>query len=173
MARTDHAQLSLKETEVVLATLFAEVVSEAKKLHPEGAPIDLQVAQESVWGDSHLLHRLLLNLLDNALRHTPADGNVRVLAQPSGFTVSDTGEGVSPEHLAHLGERFYRVDSARTRRGGGTGLGLAISRAIAEAHGGTLTLESEPGKGTTVHVTTSPPPAPTSPKGKEGVRGGG
>ncbi|WP_309707897.1 ATP-binding protein [Armatimonas sp.] len=153
LARTDHAQLSLKESEVSLANLFAEVVSEAKKLHPEGAFIDLQVAQESVWGDSHLLHRLLLNVLDNALRHTPADGKVRVVAQPSGFMVVDTGEGVSPEHLAHLGERFYRVDSARARRGGGTGLGLAISRAIAEAHGGTLALESEQGKGTTVHVT--------------------
>ncbi|MCX6367424.1 MAG: ATP-binding protein [Armatimonadetes bacterium] len=157
LARTDHAQLSLKESEVSLAVLFQEVVSEAKKLHPMGATMEVQVAQESVWGDSHLLHRLLLNLLDNALRHTPADGKVRIVAQPSGFTVTDTGEGVSPEHLAHLGERFYRVDSARARRGGGTGLGLAISRAIAEAHGGTLLLESEQGKGTTVRVTLAAP----------------
>ena len=92
-------------------------------------------------------------MLDNALRHTPKDGTVQVTALTDGFSVSDSGEGISPEHLAHLGERFYRVDSARARTAGGTGLGLAISRAIAEAHGGTLEIQSELGKGTTIRVT--------------------
>jgi heavy metal sensor kinase len=156
LARTDHEQLPLKENEVAVETLFEGVVSEAQKLHPSGAQIVLVHGKECFWADSYLLHRLLLNLLDNALRHTPKDGTVTLTALPQGFSVSDTGEGVSPEHLAHLGERFYRVDSARARTGGGTGLGLAISRAIAEAHGGKLEIQSEVGRGTTVRVTLAP-----------------
>jgi signal transduction histidine kinase len=70
-------------------------------------------------------------------------------------TVADTGEGIAPEHLPHLGERFYRVDAARssgTGGTGGTGLGLAICRSITEAHGGRMTIESQVGEGTTVRV---------------------
>ena len=69
------------------------------------------------------------------------------------ITVTDTGDGIAPEHLPHLGERFYRVDSARARLDGGTGLGLSIARSIAEAHGGTLAFASVLGEGTTVTVT--------------------
>jgi signal transduction histidine kinase len=67
--------------------------------------------------------------------------------------VQDTGEGIAPEHLPHLGERFYRVDAARTGDTGGTGLGLAICRSIVNAHGGDLRIESQVGTGTTVNVT--------------------
>jgi signal transduction histidine kinase len=67
--------------------------------------------------------------------------------------VSDTGIGIAAEHLPHLGERFYRVDKARSREAGGTGLGLSIARSIAVAHGGTLTLTSIPQQGTTVILT--------------------
>jgi signal transduction histidine kinase len=67
-------------------------------------------------------------------------------------TVTDTGEGIAPEHLPHLGERFYRVDAARSAGTGGTGLGLAICRSITEAHGGRMTIESKVGEGTAVHV---------------------
>jgi two-component system phosphate regulon sensor histidine kinase PhoR len=66
--------------------------------------------------------------------------------------VKDTGEGIAPEHLPHLGERFYRVDTARSRAQGGFGLGLAICKSILQEHGGTLAIESEPGRGTTVTV---------------------
>ncbi len=153
LARTDHAQLPLQEAEVPLIQLFAEAIQEAQRLHPHGASVTVEVARESLWGDAHLLHRVLLNLLDNALRHTPVEGTVSVCALPSGFVVTDTGEGIAPEHLEHLGERFYRVDSARARTGGGTGLGLAISHSIVAAHGGTLQIASDAGKGTTVTVT--------------------
>ena len=87
---------------------------------------------------------------------TPADGKIVIsgLVQDDSLIliVADTGEGIAPEHLPHLFERFYRVDSARTRESGGTGLGLAICKSIAEAHGGTIEIESCPGKGTTVTV---------------------
>ena len=66
--------------------------------------------------------------------------------------MADNGIGIAPEHLPHLCERFYRVDSARSRPDGGTGLGLAICQSIAEAHGGTLEITSAVGKGTTITV---------------------
>ena len=96
-------------------------------------------------------------------RHTPADGSVSVRARPEEdggggnggivLTVADSGEGIAPEHLARLGEPFYRPDTARTRARGGAGLGLAICRSLARALGGDLHLASEPGRGTTVTVT--------------------
>lgn len=110
----------------------------------------------SVRGDFDELTRLFSNLLDNAARHTPAEGEIVVTACRDGnsvvVTVADTGIGIAPEHLAHLGERFYRVDDARARTAGGTGLGLSICRGIVEAYGGTLTFASELGIGTAVTV---------------------
>lgn len=153
LAKNEQGQLSLKEGEVSLQKLCAEVVQEARRLHPVAATIDVQVRNETLWGDEHQLHQLLINLLDNALRHTPPEGRVTITAQPQGFQVADTGIGIAPEHLSHLGERFFRVDLSRARTQGGTGLGLAISRSIVEAHGGKLSITSELGKGTTVSVS--------------------
>ncbi len=102
------------------------------------------------------LTRVWVNLLDNAFRYTPVDGTVWIDVSKMNdvicVTVSDTGVGIAKEHLSHMGERFYRVDDARTRAVGGTGLGLSICRSIVSAHGGTFEIESEPGKGTQVHV---------------------
>ena len=97
------------------------------------------------------------NLLDNALRHPPRDGRiaVRLREAPAGMLaleVADTGEGIAPDHLPHVFERFYRVDAARAR-GGGTGLGLAIVKQLAEAQGGAATVESAPGRGSLFTVT--------------------
>jgi two-component system OmpR family sensor kinase len=105
----------------------------------------------------HLL-RLVGNLTENALRYTPADRSITIIARPlpgGGATVAvaDTGDGIAPEHLARLGEPFYRPDASRDRKSGGTGLGLAIGKGLAAALGGTLTLESRVGVGTTATVT--------------------
>jgi two-component system phosphate regulon sensor histidine kinase PhoR len=78
--------------------------------------------------------------------------SARVEARSVTVTVTDTGEGIAPEHLPHLGERFYRVDAARSAGTGGTGLGLAICRSITEAHGGRMTIESKVGEGTAVRI---------------------
>lgn len=116
----------------------------------------------TVHGSEPDLVRLFSNLLDNALRHTPPEGEVRAAAHEENeavvVTVSDTGIGIAPEHLPHLGERFYRVDAARARPDSsgpeaGSGLGLAICRGIVEAHGGAIRFESAVGRGTTVTVT--------------------
>jgi signal transduction histidine kinase len=132
----------------------------ARVPQPDGAP-PIRYAVEGeprVVGNEEEMIRLVANLLDNALRHTPPEGTVTLGARQGAdgmiiLTVADTGSGIAPEHLPHLGERFYRADAARARTDGGTGLGLAICRAIAEAHGGTLAIESVPGHGTKVVVT--------------------
>jgi heavy metal sensor kinase len=109
-----------------------------------------------VSGDPDSLRRLLFNLLDNAIKYTSQGGRVEVRCggheRSVTLTVSDTGVGIPSEHIPHIFERFYRIDPARSREAGGTGLGLAICRAIVEAHGGTIELESALGSGTKVVV---------------------
>jgi two-component system sensor histidine kinase BaeS len=99
-----------------------------------------------VLADAGRVVQVLTNLLSNALRHTPAGGLVvvGVKAQEVGilFEVSDTGVGISPEHLPRIFERFYRVEKSRSREGGGSGLGLAICRALVEAMGGSISAAS-------------------------------
>jgi signal transduction histidine kinase len=108
--------------------------------------------------DSARIKLLLKNLLDNAVRHTPAGAapfEVTLSATPdtATLTVRDSGTGIAPEHLPHLTEPFYRADPARRRETGGYGLGLYLCRVIAEAHGGALAIDSAVGQGTTVRVT--------------------
>lgn len=113
-----------------------------------------------VLGDGGRLTQLLINLLDNALAHTPPGGEVTLRLRPENglvvVDVGDTGPGIAPEHLPHLFDRFYRGDPARDRESGGAGLGLAIVKEIAEAHGGTVRAASTPGKGSIFTVTLPP-----------------
>jgi signal transduction histidine kinase len=99
---------------------------------------------------------MFLNLISNAIKYTPEDGELKiVLAQDGDFAmvdIVDSGIGIDAEHLSHIFDRFYRVDKARNRMDGGTGLGLAIVKWIAEAHGGGITVTSEVGKGSTFSV---------------------
>ncbi len=109
-----------------------------------------------VIGDPMQLEQALLVLLDNAIKYNQPNGKVTVRTSVRNgqacLEVSDTGIGIAVEHLVHLGERFYRVDKARSREAGGTGLGLSIAQRIATLHGGSLTLVSLPNEGTTVTV---------------------
>lgn len=106
--------------------------------------------------DSQQVTRVLLNLVQNAIRHTPADGSVTIGARAAGATivleVRDTGEGIADEDLPRVFERFYRGDPARTREAG-AGLGLALARGIVEAHGGNIRVASTPGDGSCFTVT--------------------
>jgi len=121
--------------------------------------VQLQLTAEDralVAGDPDRLKQLLLNLVDNAIKYTPAGGQVSLgLARRDGWVridIADTGIGIPADDLPHIFERFYRVEKARTRKYGGTGLGLSIARWIADVHGGYIDVESEVGQGTTFTV---------------------
>jgi two-component system phosphate regulon sensor histidine kinase PhoR len=105
-----------------------------------------------IQADRDMMGQLLINLLDNAIKYTPAGGRIKVEAEPAQqgikVTVSDTGIGIPEESLPRLFERFYRVDKARSREMGGTGLGLAIVKHILELHGGSIEVSSQLGRGT-------------------------
>jgi len=143
---------------VRLDELASEAVRSAAAL-ASGQMLELEAPRGiEVHGDADRLHQLVMILLDNAIRHTPSGGRIRVAvaATPDGqarIAVRDEGEGIAPEHLPHLFERFYRADGARGRSSGGTGLGLAIARAICRAHGGEISVTSAPGQGATFLVT--------------------
>jgi two-component system phosphate regulon sensor histidine kinase PhoR len=112
----------------------------------------------SVLADHDRLDQILINLVDNAVKYTPAGGVVTVQARATGdgrveTSVSDTGVGIPRADLPRITERFYRVDKARSRELGGTGLGLAIVKHLVLAHAGEMTIDSEEGRGTTVRVT--------------------
>ncbi len=114
------------------------------------------VGEPVIVGDRDLLDRLLDNLLSNALKYTPAGGQVQISARPVAseveIKVSDTGVGIPETELENVFQRFYRVDKARSRRRGGTGLGLAIAREITERHHGEIKIDSVVNEGTTVTV---------------------
>ncbi len=116
--------------------------------------VQLETDSGSVNSDPEALRQIFTNLFDNALRHTPTGGRIRVSAQRAGHDtvvrVSDTGSGIGADHLPRIFERFYRVDPGRSRQEGGTGLGLAIVKHLVEAHGGRVEAESELGRGTTI-----------------------
>jgi signal transduction histidine kinase len=156
LARADAGGLARDVGPVCLIEALEEASESV--LRPNGPSIRLESIDPAllVQGSGSELTRLFTNLLENAVRHTPPEGPVTLSAvvDSTSVTVSvtDTGEGIAPAHLPHLnaGERFYRVDAARTA--GGTGLGLAICRSITEGHGGRMTIESKVGEGTTVRV---------------------
>jgi two-component system OmpR family sensor kinase/two-component system sensor histidine kinase BaeS len=160
LAQAEAGQLSLTLQPLDLAHLIRETVDSYWPAGEE-AGIRLQVemaeALPTLQADAARLTQVLHNLLTNALRHTSEDGVITIRAEKVGeqlwFSVEDTGEGIAPEHLAHIFDRFYRADRARSRDRGGVGLGLAIVRAIVQAHSGEVTVQSAGlGKGSTFTV---------------------
>ena len=170
LARIEAGQVVMSREPVQLASLLKEC---AEKIAPraEQAGVRLEVATEGepvVAGDRDRLAQVVSNLLDNALKHTPEGGRVALDARSVSrepakrgaqtepyieITVSDTGEGIPPEDLSRIFERFYRGDKSRGKDSGGTGLGLAIAREIVRAHGGEITAESVVGLGTKFSIT--------------------
>ncbi|MBS1715169.1 MAG: HAMP domain-containing histidine kinase [Armatimonadetes bacterium] len=163
LAQADAGTLARPTGTVDLRVIASDAVA---KLPPGGPEVLVDLAERAVGvnGDADRLERAVLNLLENARRHTPSDGTVTVTVKVASdgralLSVVDTGEGIAPEHLPRLTDRFYRVDAARDRDAGGSGLGLAIVHEIVKAHDGLLAIESGPGRGTTVTLSL-PLPAP-------------
>lgn len=141
-----------------LADLVERVKHDLEPLADEKSQVIRCDLPAEIWvdGDAPALRRVCLNLLDNALKFTPAGGEIelrlRTALGKAELTIADTGPGIAAEHLPHIFERFYRVDPSRNRETGGAGLGLAISRAIVVRHGGEIHLTSQAGRGTAVRV---------------------
>ena len=150
----DHKREPLHVDEIVreLADHLRVVAAEREQILNVDAPQPC-----SVMGNPEQLRRLLFNLLDNALNFTPARGSIQVRVECQRkhvrVVIADSGIGIAPEHLPRVFDRFYQVDSARSQGCGANGLGLSICRSIAEAHHGSITIESELGKGTQVTLT--------------------
>jgi len=137
---------------IEVEALLRRVHADAHSLSAGRHELVFEGAAGAVAGAETELFGALLNLVSNAVRYTPPGGRITVSwqrrAQGAGvFEVRDTGVGIAREHLPRLGERFYRVDDGRSRSSGGTGLGLAIAKHTAQRHGGELSVDSEPGKG--------------------------
>jgi len=161
LARADEGRADLHLEPVDLREIIEEA-GETGELLAEHAGVGIEIRlppQPVVLAvDRSRMRQLALNLIENAVKYTPRGGQVSVeLAGNDGrvvFTVADTGIGIAPGDLPHVFDRFWRADSARTRTSerAGTGLGLAICKWIAEAHGGTIEVQSRPGRGTTFTV---------------------
>jgi len=159
LARSDAGKEQLNFEGVDLKELITGLSANIEVLaQDKGIKFAVDAKEElTVNGDKVKLRQLFINILENAVRYTPADGHISVslVKQESNAVVSitDTGISIPAEHLPHIFERFYRVDKARARADGGVGLGLAIAKIIAESHKGTIGVESEVGKGTTFTIS--------------------
>jgi signal transduction histidine kinase len=158
LSRADSAALNLRREPLDLAELARAT---ARKLAPQAEARDLLLVVKAepdlplALADADRIEQVLVNLLDNALKYSPPGRTVwvRVAEGAEGMVqvqVRDEGLGIPADELPRIGERFYRADKARSRTEGGSGLGLAIARALVEAHGGRLWLESQEGQGTVV-----------------------
>jgi signal transduction histidine kinase len=154
LARLDAGRLHLEHDVIDLAEMAEDVSRRVSALAGEKrlAVAEDFAARPRLVGDRQALEQAALILVENAIKYTPPGGTVTLrTAAPDGraeLVVEDTGIGISAEHRERLGERFYRVDPARSSATGGAGLGLAIAFGIAAAHGGRLEIDSEPGHGT-------------------------
>jgi two-component system, OmpR family, phosphate regulon sensor histidine kinase PhoR len=137
--------------------VLEELARHRARIEDNGLTLDVVADPAMIMGDTADLRIAVRNLVDNAIRHTPEGGIVDVRVGANEDTVfvrvTDTGEGIPSADLSRIFERFYRVDSARSRDTGGTGLGLAIVRHVAESHGGRATVTSELGAGSVFTVT--------------------
>ncbi len=156
MAQLDAGGLQLDRADASLTDLISDTLESFSALAKQQNVIlegDAEAGLDPVFMDTQRIGRVLDNLVGNALRHTSAGGQVTVTARRavSGVEVRvrDSGEGIRPEDIPHIFERFYRGEKSRSRLTGGAGLGLAIARGIVEAHGGTMQVESEVSRGTT------------------------
>ncbi|MET7606011.1 HAMP domain-containing sensor histidine kinase [Streptomyces avermitilis] len=153
LAAADAGTLRLHLEPVRADELVAQAVT-AHRTRAEASGVRLLIRTDpGLWlnADPVRMRQALGNLVSNGLRHTPEDGTVTVTARQTGdlavLTVEDTGSGIAAEDLPHVFERFWRAEKSRSRRTGGSGLGLSIVRQFVEAHEGTVTVDSEPGKG--------------------------
>ncbi len=161
LSLAESGQLKLERVKTNVVELITRAV-EPFRLQAQSSKVELNLelasSLPSIELDVDRITQVIRNLLSNALRHTPAGGQVRVTCKSDRphelfITVSDNGEGISPDDLPFVFDRFYRADKSRSRASGGSGIGLAIVKQLVEAHGGKVWVESQPGQGATFGFT--------------------
>ena len=139
-----------------LRDVYTAIALEARK-HGHSLNLELEWKIPMIKGDRARIEQVLMNIITNALKYTPDGGKIDIYGGSSNSNVwvriDDTGIGIPKEDLTRIFDRFYRVDKARTRESGGTGLGLSIAKEIVTKHGGSITIESNLGEGTSVMIT--------------------
>lgn len=160
VSQAEEGRLEVRPQPVRVADLVrAAVVAAQVKAEEKHVVLVQEVDTDAtVLADPDRMGQVLGNLIDNAIRHSPDGGSVvisgsRLDRHTVVLRVTDTGDGIAPEHIGHLFDRFYRADTARNRAQGGAGIGLTITRALVEAHGGHISATSAgPGRGATFTV---------------------
>jgi two-component system OmpR family sensor kinase len=156
-ARLDAAEAAVKREPISVGELADRAAARFTARHP-GRTLEKIVddSERAIECDPVLLRRALDNLLDNAAKYSEPSSPVKLAVRPNGeaiaFEIVDRGVGMTKDELAHAGTPFWRADGSRARRTGGVGLGLALARRIARAHGGDVSLDSAPGRGTTARL---------------------
>ncbi len=186
LARSDAGAPPMEREFLPARLLASRIARPAETLaHQRGAVFMSDIAAEGyLEADQALVEQAVLNLVDNAAKHSPPGSTVTLRARSRGghlmLSVSDTGPGIPPEELPLIFERFYQVGARRARKTHGAGLGLAITRSIAEAHDGRIEASSDPGRGTTMTLVLplcppeEPDPAPEpKPNGRAVANRGG
>ncbi len=161
LTKLENAAYTMNNDQIHLDHIVDKVVTRFKKAYGnKGVVLNFQNIGDNelrMIGDEDRIIQILVNLFDNALRHTPVDGEVAVKTYLKDkyvvVEISDTGEGIEKKHLDKIGQKFYRIDKARSRQHGGTGLGLAIVKQIVDKLKGKLEIESVVGEGTTFKIT--------------------
>jgi signal transduction histidine kinase len=160
LSMADAGKLKLiRQNENVYRLIEESVIAVKNGAGEKGLAIssDLPTGLPDIYVDGHRIKQILRNLLENAVAHTGQGGSINISAwrdnEQVNISVTDTGEGIPPEDLPNIFERFYRVDPSRARATGGSGLGLTIAKRFTEAHGGQIRVTSKPGEGSTFTVT--------------------
>jgi two-component system phosphate regulon sensor histidine kinase PhoR len=153
LSRLESTDAPLKREVVDVKAVVESVAADARALSGGRHDITVAIDGPDVMGNAEELRSAFGNLASNAVRYTPAGGHIALTWQRGTddlqFAVADSGIGIDRQHIARLTERFYRVDKSRSRETQGTGLGLAIVKHVLLRHGGSLSIASEPGKGST------------------------
>lgn len=157
MSQIEAGALRVDKEPTQLRALIRELVDEMRmRTEAHWFIVDLPNELPRALADPRRVRQVIRNLLDNAIKYSKG-GQITVACQVQGdrivVSVSDQGEGISPQYLSKIFDRFFQVDGKSTRRRGGSGLGLSISRGIVEAHGGKMWAESAPGQGSTFRFT--------------------
>lgn len=161
LSRMDSKEAAINKEQTNLINMLEDVADRFSfqlKQKRISISIDVQSVIGPIMLDADQIDQLLDNLVSNAIKYTPEHGSVEIIVRKIDdefieVSVQDTGVGIAKKDLNRIFERFYRVDKARSRNMGGTGLGLSIAREIVRAHGGVITIESEPSQGTKVTFT--------------------